>query len=108
MTEKMKKAIRKIDEAMEKDNKLKVFAQYIIDNLIVSDDAAEKILDENKGLKKCFEFVKSKAKEQAIGGCACIEDEQVYSWIKEYFSVFEFHQNNTADKLLEFDILAGI
>lgn len=110
MTEKILKAIEKIDAEAENDITLKAFAQYIIDNLIKSDASAERILDEKKSLKSCMSKVKSNAKQSAVSGCAVVEDRIVYGWIREYF---ELNESQTADSaqtesIQDFDIFADL
>lgn len=109
MTDLMTKAVEKIDKEMEKEQSLKPFAQYIIDNLIVSNESAEKILDENKSLQKCFEVIKSKARKRAVGNCAYVEPETVYTWIREYFGFTEIPVSTQAeDNIINFDIFADL
>lgn len=109
MTELMKKAVEKIDKEMEKELSLKPFAQYIIDNLIVSDESAGKILDEKKSLKKCFDEIKAKARKRAVGNCAFVEPETVYAWIREYFGFAENPVSVQADNnITNFDIFADL
>lgn len=112
MTELMKKAIEKIDKNMEKNTSLKPFAQYIIDELIVDDSSAEKILNEKKSLSACFDAVKTKARQRAVGNCAFVEPETVYSWIREYFGFKSVPENSnstqTESNIINFDIFADI
>lgn len=42
---------------------------------------------EKTTLKGCAKAVTEKAKGQASGGCAMVEDAAVYSWAREYFGV---------------------
>lgn len=90
MTELMKKAIAKIDAESEKGGtNQKRIAQYIIDDLITDDISAGKVADEKKSLVDCVKAVTGKAREHAENGCAMVEDETVYSWIREYYGIAE-------------------
>lgn len=87
MTEKIQKAIDKIDGEAEKlDNvNARLIASHIIDTYLNSDGNAEKVLDDKHTLRVCLENIKSKAKKQAFGGCAMIDDDTVFGWAKEYY-----------------------
>ena len=90
MTELMKKAIAKIDAEGEKGGtNQKRIAQYIIDALITDDVSAGKVTDEKKSLADCVKAVTGKARKHAENGCAMVEDETVYSWIREYYGIAE-------------------
>lgn len=111
MTENMKKAVEKIDKEMEKSPSYKPFAQYIIDELIVSDVAAEKILNEKKSLSACYKDIESKARSRAVGSCAFVEPETVYGWIRQYFGFNYVPEKSVStqaeNKIINFDIFAG-
>lgn len=51
----------------------------------VSEELANKINNGKKTLKGCWRFITEEAKKQAVGGCACIEDKQVFGWAVHYF-----------------------
>ncbi|MFR5876351.1 MAG: Cas9 inhibitor AcrIIA9 family protein [Eubacterium sp.] len=106
MTEKIQKAINKIDSEAEKHNDTiaKIIASHIIDNYLNSDENAEKVLDENHTLKKCLDKIKSKARKQASNGMAVIEDDTVYNWAKEYYG---FAVGCKANKIIDlFDVIS--
>ena len=48
-------------------------------------DMDEKYLNEEKTPEQMWEYIKKKAKEQAINGCAAIDDDVVYVWAISYF-----------------------
>lgn len=87
MTEKIQKAIDKIDGEAEKLNNVnaRVIASHIIDTYLDNDENAEKVLDEKKILKSCIDSIKSKARKEAVGGCAMIDNDTVFEWAKEYY-----------------------
>ena len=111
MSELIKKAIEKIDKEMEKSPSYKPFAQYIIDELIVDEASAEKILNEKKTLTACYKSIEDKARSRAVGNCAFVEPETVYEWIRQYFgfsSVPEKPVSTQAESnIVNFDIFAG-
>lgn len=113
MTEKMQRAIEHIDKQAEKENSaVKIIAQYIIENLIKTDSSADKLLDEKHTLASCFTQIKSKAKSKAVSGCACIDDNTVYAWVREYFGIDSSDldsavSRSTAD-ILSFDMFGDL
>lgn len=46
---------------------------------------AEKLADPNKSIDKCFEYIRSQARRQAVSGCAMIEDKVVFGWATHYY-----------------------
>ena len=111
MSDLINKAIEKVDKEMEKSPSYKPFAQYIIDELIVSDEAAQKILDKKKTLAACYKDIESKARSRAVGNCAFVEPETVYTWIREYFGFSSVPQKSVSTQpesnIVNFDIFAG-
>lgn len=57
--------------------------KYVIAN--ASDTLREKILKGTKNIGDCFNFIKGEAKKQAISGCACMTDEEVFGLAIHYF-----------------------
>ena len=94
MTEKIQQAIKKIDDEAEKGNStyLRIIASHIIDRYLNTEENAEKVLSDKKTLSKCLGQIKDKAKKQAEGGMAMIEDEVVFGWVKDYYG---FNENAT-------------
>ena len=74
MLEKLKKELEKTKDPMEK-----ALGEYII--------SLGREVKEGANLMGCAAKVKEKAKAQASGGCAIIEDSVVYGWAREYFGV---------------------
>lgn len=107
MTEKIQKAIEKIDKEAEQlgGGQFMVIASHIIENYLVSDSNAEKVLDEKKTLSKCMDKCKNKARQQAKNNCAIIEGETVLGWVSEYYG-FEDLQSPAKNKIIDlFDVL---
>ncbi|OFI48852.1 hypothetical protein BG261_05540 [Floricoccus tropicus] len=44
------------------------------------------ILKKGKTLNEAYEFITSKARELAVNGSIFIEDDDVFSWVKEYYA----------------------
>lgn len=86
MTELIQKAIEKIDSESEKlDVNAKKIASHIIDTYLNSDANAKKVLAEKKILRDCIKKIISKAKQQAVGRMAMIDDEVVFTWVQGYY-----------------------
>ena len=94
MTELMQNAIDHIDDDAEKSKNpmAKRIAQYLIDKCITDDIAAQKLLDGNKSISKCVSDITDKAKKEAVSGCAVIEDEVVFSWVREYYDITDIRE----------------
>lgn len=45
----------------------------------------EKINSGKKTLGQCFDYIKKQAQEQAVNGCAVIEDKEVFGWAIHFF-----------------------
>lgn len=61
----------------------KKILDYINEN--ASENLTEKINSGKKTMEGCFDYIKNEAKKQAVKGCACIEDQEVYGWAMHYF-----------------------
>lgn len=99
--------MKKIDKEAEKlgGGQFMVIASHIIENNLVSDGNAEKVLDEKKTLSKCMDQCKNKARQQAKNGFAMIDDETVYGWVSEYYG-FDDLQSPARNKIIDlFDVL---
>lgn len=51
----------------------------------VSESLAERINAGSKTLADCWKFITDEARKRAKGGCACIEDTEVYGWAIHFF-----------------------
>lgn len=74
MLKDLKKELEKTTNPMEK-----ALGEYIVG---LGQEVKEKTT-----LKGCAEEVRKKAKAQASGGCAIIEDSVAYGWAREYFGI---------------------
>lgn len=61
------------------------YLNIIVNHLMLQTEMNEAFLNEEKNLKDMATYIKDKAKKQATGGVAVIEDEAVFKWAKEYF-----------------------
>lgn len=61
----------------------KKILDYINEN--ASETLTEKINSGKKTMAGCLDYIKNEAKKQAVKGCACIEDQEVYGWAIHYF-----------------------
>ena len=87
MTEKIQKAIDKIDAEAEKMNSasVRLLCSHIIDHYLVNDENADKVLAEGKSLKGCWDHITSNARKLAAGNCAAVPDDTVYEWAAGYY-----------------------
>lgn len=104
MTEKIQSAINKIDGEAEKlkDTNATLIASHIIDTYLISDENAEKVLDEKKTLRKCIDNIKSKARSQAMNNVAMVDDETVYGWVRDYYGFAVDCKENKVIDLFDF------
>lgn len=104
MTEKIQSAINKIDGEAEKlkDTNATLIASHIIDTYLISDENAEKVLDEKKTLRKCIDNIKSKARSQAVNNVAMVDDETVFGWVKDYYGFAVDCKENKVIDLFDF------
>ena len=73
MTEKIQKAIDKIDQEAEKMGSatVRLLCSHIIDHNLVNDENADKVLAEGKSLKGCWDYITSNARKQAATAQPC-------------------------------------
>ena len=96
------KAIEKIKAEMEqkKDNAyIQAIGDYLLKQVEINRDAAEKIVNENKTIETSLKEVEKVARKKAIGGCAVMSDAEVFKIVREYY-VFEAVQ----DKFIQVEV----
>ena len=75
----------------------KSFAEPIINYLLKrcneDEGMAEDVVQEHKTWKKCFNYIYSRAREQAKGNCAAVRDDVVYEWAEDYY-----HKDDKAEE----------
>lgn len=83
-------AIEKLKKELKENSSNVVPAQQITDYLIKKckedKDFSEKVLDENKNLKDCFDFIYKQVKEKLNNKNGWIDDQEVYDIAEEYFT----------------------
>ncbi len=97
MSIKTDQAIVRVTEECQNAEHLIPFEEYLT-SICTTDAIAEKILDEGKTLKGCFENMKNIAKKRAVGGCAYIPNDEGFSMIRDYYGIDlnEKHEDNGA------------
>lgn len=75
--------IKRLQEMIkgQKDKYLNIIVNYLVTQIELN----QYFLNEQKNLKNMAKYIKDKARKQASGNVAVIEDEMVYQWAKEYF-----------------------
>ena len=86
MSEKINKAIARITDECKGNEHLIPFEEYLT-SICTTDDVADKILNESKNLKGCFEKMKSIACSRAKNNCAYIPPEEGFQIIKDYYGI---------------------
>ena len=77
--------LRKEMKENENDKALCRIALYLIGRCEASESLCEDVLKDGKTLRKCMDYVTSCARKEAVGGCACIEDNTVFEWAEDYY-----------------------
>lgn len=74
------------------------FEKIILDYLEAnaSDALVEKINGGKKTLAGAWAFITREARKKALGGCACIEDAEVFGWAVHYFEEDELKEEKPA------------
>ena len=63
----------------------KIIKDYIEGVCKTDEVLAKKYADSNQDIAGCCSYIKSQAKKKAQGGCAVIEDAEVFGWAVHYF-----------------------
>lgn len=61
------------------------YLNIIVEHLMQHTELDQAFLNEEKNFKDMAEYIKGKAKKQATGGVAVIEDATVFKWAIDYF-----------------------
>lgn len=100
MSEKINKAIARITDECKGNEHLIPFEEYLT-SICTTDDVAEKILNENKNLKGCFEKMKSVARGRAKNNCAYIAPEEGFQIIKDYYGIKDNKKAGSAIDIMD-------
>lgn len=70
-----------------KENKMPVepIVNYLSEQVSKDDKFAEVVLNKDKTLKGCIDYIFKKAREIIKGSCGCLEDKVVYEIARDYF-----------------------
>lgn len=98
----IERAIEKIKREIEqkKDNPyIQAIGDYLLKQVEINRDAAEKICNETKTIEKSLKEIEKVAREKAVSGCAVLSDNEVFKIVREYYS-FEAVQ----DKFIQVEV----
>lgn len=98
----IERAIEKIKKEMEdkKENSyIQAIGDYLLKQVEINRDAAEKICNEVKTIEKSLKEVEKVAKKKAVAGCAVLSDSEVFKIVREYYQ-FEAVQ----DKFIQVEV----
>ena len=98
----IERAIEKIKREMEqkKDNSyIQAIGDYLLKQVEINRNAAEKICNEKKSIEKSLKEVEKVARKKAVAGCAVLSDNEVFKIVREYYQ-FEAVQ----DKFIQVEV----
>lgn len=98
----IERAIEKLKKEMEskKENSyIQAIGDYLLKQVEINRNAAEKICNEKKSIEKSLKEVEKVARNKAVAGCAVLSDSEVFKIIREYYQ-FEAVQ----DKFIQVEI----
>ena len=98
----IERAIEKIKKEMQekKDNpNIQSIGDYLLKQVEINREAAEKICNENKSIEKCFKEMEKVARTKAQQGSYYMSDNEAFKIIREYYQ-FEAVQ----DKFIQVEV----
>lgn len=98
----IERAIERIKREMKqkKDNSyIQAIGDYLLKQVEINRDAAEKICNEKKSIEKSLKEVEKVARKKAVAGCAVLSDNEVFKIVREYYQ-FEAVQ----DKFIQVEV----
>lgn len=98
----IERAIEKIKKEMEdkKENSyIQAIGDYLLKQVEINRDAAEKICNGTKTIEKSLKEVEKVARKKAVAGCAVLSDNEVFKIVREYYQ-FEAVQ----DKFIQVEV----
>lgn len=98
----IERAIEKIKKEMEdkKENSyIQAIGDYLLKQVEINRDAAEKICNEVKTIEKSLKEVEDVARKKAVAGCAVLSYSEVFKIVREYYQ-FEAVQ----DKFIQVEV----
>ena len=74
------------EKLISKDKQCQIVCNYLKELCNNDEYLRNAILEkENNSVDGMWNYIKDKAKKEAINGCACIEDDTVFSWARDYW-----------------------
>ncbi|MCR5461862.1 MAG: PcfK-like family protein [bacterium] len=74
------------EKLISKDKQCQIVCDYLKELCNSDEYLRNAILEkENNSVDGMWNYIKDKAKKEAINGCACIEDNTVFSWARDYW-----------------------
>lgn len=74
------------EKLISKDKQCQIVCNYLKELCNNDEYLRNAILEkENNSVDGMWNYIKDKAKKEAIDGCACIEDNTVFSWARDYW-----------------------
>lgn len=74
------------EKLVSKDKQCQIVCNYLKELCNNDEFLRNAILEkENNSVDGMWNYIKDKAKKEAIYGCACIEDNTVFSWARDYW-----------------------
>lgn len=101
----IERAIKKINDEIKKENNpyVKVIGQYLLSIVKNNEDAAEKVIAEEKSIMKSLEEMRKEAEKVKVGNMAMLSDEEGFAIVLKYFGIGkEENINIDAVKVIDF------
>lgn len=98
----IERAIEKLKKEMEskKENSyIQAIGDYLLKQVEINRNAAEKICNEKKSIEKSLKEVEKVARNKAVASCAVLSDSEVFKIVREYYQ-FEAVQ----DKFIQVEV----
>ena len=74
------------EKLISKDKQCQIVCNYLKELCNNDEYLRNAILEkENNSVDGMWNYIKDRAKKEAINGCACIEDNTVFSWARDYW-----------------------
>jgi len=86
----LEKAIKKLTDEMEankSNSNIKVIGDFLIRQLKLSNEDAEKVLQEGKTILKSIDEMSKVAKTKAVNGCGMLTDQEGFGIVLKYFDI---------------------
>lgn len=74
-----------LEKLKTEDKSTQRVVDYLVSHCEKVPSFKDKILNDKKSLSECWEYIKSKARKDAVGVCAVIDDNVVFGWALHYF-----------------------